>query len=296
MYDRLLFPTDGSDGAALVFGHVLDVAAAYDATVHVLHVADTTRLGLLQLADQDRVATSLVREGELLVREAADRARAHGVDVVTAVVRGDPATEIASHAAAERVDLVVMPTHGRRGLARLLLGSTTEGVLRGAETPVLTVRPSEETRLTFPYRSVLVATDGSEPADRALERGVAVAAETGAALHLLTVVETGPSTGPGGVDGAAGAMATGAERVVESARTTARAAGVDPVDAAVVSDPSVHEAIAAYVESEAVSLVVVGTHGRSLLDRPVLGSVTDHLVRTATVPVLAVPPADPSRA
>jgi nucleotide-binding universal stress UspA family protein len=173
-------------------------------------------------------------------------------------------------------------------LERLLLGSTTEGVLHGTETPVLTVRPAEETHVAFPYRSVLVATDGSPAADHALDRGVAVAGETGAALHLLSVAETGSVPGVGRTDSAREALTEAAELVVEDAATRADAAGVAPVDAAVVAGPSVHGTIEEYVGDEDISLVVVGTHGLTGLDR-VLGSVTDHLVRTATVPVLVVP-------
>ncbi|MFC7229852.1 universal stress protein [Salinirubellus salinus] len=288
MYDRVLFPTDGSDGTAFALGHALDVAAAYDATVHVLGVADTTRLGLLELVDEERVAAHLERECVLLVEEAAERARARGVEVVTDVECGSPANEIVDYAAASAADLVVMATHGRRGLDRLLLGSTTESVLRHAETPVLTVRPSEETRVAFPYRSVLVATDGSDAAGHALDHGVSLAAETGAALHLVTAVDPGALGGVGRVDVAVEAMEDAAERVLETACTTAEAAGVDPVDASVLSGPSVHESIEAYVADEGVSLLVLGTHGRTGLDRFVLGSVTERLVRAAPVPVLAV--------
>lgn len=287
MYDQVLFPTDGSDGAALVFGHALDLATAFGATLHVLGVADTTRLGLLDLADEELVATRLERESALLVEEAAERAEAHGVETVTAVERGAPARTIVDYAAANGVDLVVMPTHGRTGLDRLLLGSTTASVLTHAEPPVLTVRPSEETRAEFPYRSVLVATDGSEPATHALDQGVTLAAETGAALHLLSVVETGAPGGLGSADVALGALETAAERVLGDAVARAAAAGVDPVDSTVVSGLSVAEAIEAYAGTEDVSLVVVGTHGRTGLGR-VLGSVADRLVRAATVPVLVV--------
>jgi nucleotide-binding universal stress UspA family protein len=250
-------------------------------------VVDTTRLGLLDLAAPEEVAARLERQGRLLVDESAARADAHRVDVVTTVARGDPSHEIVARAAEDGADLVVMPTHGRRGLGRLLLGSTTEGVLHGAETLVLTVRPAAETRVAFPYRSVLVATDGSPAADHALDHGVAVAGETGAALHLLSVAETGSVPGVGRTESAREALTAAAELIVEDAATRAEAAGVAPVDAAVVAGASVHGTIEEYVEHEGVSLVVVGTHGLTGLER-VLGGVTDHLVRTATVPVLVV--------
>jgi len=118
MYQQVLFPTDGSDGAALAFGHAIEVARAYDATLHVLHVADTTRLDLLDLADTERIATRLERQGRLLVDEAAARVEPHGVDVVTTVARGDPPHEIVARAAADGADLIVIPTSRASGTDR----------------------------------------------------------------------------------------------------------------------------------------------------------------------------------
>lgn len=69
-----------------------------------------------------------------------------------------------------------------------------------------------------------------------------------------------------------------------------RDAGVEPVERTLDSDPSVPAAVRAYVEDHDVGLVVVGTHGRTGLDRYLLGSVTEQLVRTAPVPVLTVRP------
>ncbi|WP_049947404.1 universal stress protein [Candidatus Halobonum tyrrellensis] len=282
MYGTLLFPTDGSEGASAAFGHVLDVAEARDATVHVLHVADTTNAGV-RLGDA--TADGLVAAGETVVDETADRARERGVSVVTAVVRGEPYAEIVDYADAEAVDTVVMPTRGRRGLGRLLLGSTTERVVRRSNVPVLTIRP--DAAVDYPYRTVLVPTDGSDCADEALARGVDVANGSGAALHLLSVVDVASLGVDVRTDIQSASLEASAEAVLDEASAFAEERGVDPTTAMEYGS-SIHRTVDSYVEEHDVDLVVVGTHGRTGFDRYMLGSVTEALVRTAPVPVLTV--------
>jgi nucleotide-binding universal stress UspA family protein len=293
MFDQILFPTDGSDGAAFVLDHAIDLAAHHGATLHLLNVVDTSRSGPLSFRADDRDA--LENEGERIVEEAAEKARGRDVDTITYVRRGDPYREIADFAAKRSfyLDLIVMPTHGRRGLERFLIGSTTERVVRRADTPVLTVRPADDARLTHPYRDVLVPTDGSDCADRAVTIGVEVAAAEDAALHLLSVVAMRSL----GIDARshiqANVMEERAEEVLDEAAAIADDAGVGTTSTSIEYGPSIHRAILGYVDEHGVGLVVVGTHGRTGFDRYVLGSVTEYLVRTSPIPVLTVRGSDP---
>lgn len=184
MFEQILFPTDGSDGAAFAFNHVVDLADCHDATVHILNVVDTTEHGILQIRGDD----FLQQEGDRIVSEAANRAHQRGIDTVTEVRRGEPYREIVDYAERHGFDLVVMPTHGRRGLERFLLGSTCERVVRRVDVPVLTIRPDDNVRVTHPYRNVLVPTDGSDCANQALALGADVADSEDAVLHLLSVI------------------------------------------------------------------------------------------------------------
>ncbi|WP_254761667.1 universal stress protein [Natrinema marinum] len=285
MFTEILFPTDGSDGASAAFDHVLEIADANDSTVHVLNVADTTKDSVVRMRGD--VVDVLEREGERLVRDATERARERGVDTVTEVRQGTPYSTIVDYADSRDIDLVVMPTHGRRGLERLLLGSTTERVVRRADVPVLTIRPNGETA-TYPYRNVLVPTDGSDCAREALEAGVDIADADDAALHLLSVI-TATSLG---VDIRSDIQLTmleeSAEEIIADASSFAADAGVEPANATVEFGSSIQEAILAYTDEHDIDLVVVGTHGRTGFDRYLLGSVTEHLVRTSSIPVLTV--------
>ncbi|MEF8841618.1 MAG: universal stress protein [Haloarculaceae archaeon] len=285
MYEHLLFPTDGSDGATAVFEHALDIAAAHGSTIHVLHVADTSRDSVTRVGGE--VVDALEREGEEIVAEAAERAERRGVDTVTEVLQGEPHSTIVDYAADREVDLVVMPTHGRGRLERLLLGSTTGRVLRRADVPVLTLRPDGD-RPRYPYRDVLVPTDGSDCARAALRVGIDVANADGAALHLLSVVDLASLGVDVRADIQAASLEESAERIIEEASAFVEDAGVESVSGTVESGSSVHRAIRSYVESHDVDVVVLGTHGRTGFDRYLLGSVAEKLVRTSPVPVLTV--------
>lgn len=284
MFDELLFPTDGSDGAAAGLEFALDVAAARDATLHLLSVANTTR-GALEATGGDETLAERAQEA---VDDAAERARERGVEVVESVERGSPHRVICERAQTTGVDVVVMPTRGRRGLERFLLGSTTERVVRRCEVPVLTVRPDDGVAAAYPFENVAVGVDGSDCSRAALDVGVAVADQAGAGLHLLSVVDVA-ALGP---DVRQEALKEGLEdearSAVDDAAARASEAGVDPAAEVVEFGTSVQGAIRTYVADHEVDLVVVGTHGRTGFDRYVLGSVAEFLVRTSPVPVLTV--------
>ncbi|KDS92124.1 universal stress protein UspA [Halorubrum saccharovorum] len=283
MFDRILFPTDGSDGASAAFDHVLDIAADHGATVHVLNVADTTHDSVTRIGRE--VVDVLEREGDEIVEAAADRAADRGVETVTEVLQGGVAETIATYAGDHGIDLVAMPTRGRTGLDRLLLGSTTERVVRASTVPVLSIGPDGETA-RYPYRNVLVPTDGSERADDALDRALTLADRAGATIHLLSVVDVGSV----GIEGYAGvdALVEGTEETVAEAAATAEKAGVETAEAVEVGS-SAARGIEAYVDENDIDLVVMGTQGRTGVERYLLGSVAERTVRTSPVPVLTVP-------
>ncbi|MDH5021613.1 universal stress protein [Halobacterium rubrum] len=288
MFDRILFPTDGSDGATAALDRVLDVAAAHDATVHLLSVANTTHSPVEQAEEIEGTLKDRAREA---VESAAERAAERGVTTTTEVLEGSPHRRICDYAADVEVDVVAMPTRGRRGLARYLLGSTTERVVRRCEVPVLTFHPDDEDRdaaFDYPFETVLLATDGSDCARAALERAIDVVDRTGATLNVLSIVDTTSL----GADVRTGvyreALEESAREVVDDASAFATEAGVTPAASVVEFAPSVSRGIRSYVEDHDVDLLVVGTHGRTGFDRFVLGSAAEFLVRTSPVPVLTV--------
>lgn len=146
MYDRVLFPTDGSEGSDVATEHALEIARRFDAPMHVLYVVDLTALhGADAYATPafDPPIDAMEAAGEEQVEAVSDHAERAGIDVTSAVVEGTPARTIVE--TAEDGDVIVMGTHGRTGLDRYLIGSTTEKVVRTAPVPVVTVPLEEDT-------------------------------------------------------------------------------------------------------------------------------------------------------
>lgn len=141
MYDRILLPTDGSDGVERAVERAADLARTYDAELHVLYVVNTASI---DVELHPRTVGELDDYGERVTAETADRARADGVEsVTTEVAHGVPHRQILDYVDDHDTDLVVMGTHGRGGLDRYLLGSVTEKVVRSSPAPVLTVRMAD---------------------------------------------------------------------------------------------------------------------------------------------------------
>jgi nucleotide-binding universal stress UspA family protein len=143
MYQTILHATDGSPYSAAAAENAVELAAQYDATLHVVSVVETDVAFSEAISEQ--ILDDLEKRGQQAVDAVAERAGERGVsDVHTAVVRGTPHRAILDYAADHDADLVVVGTHGRTGLNRLLLGSVAERVLRTAERPVLVVRGEPE--------------------------------------------------------------------------------------------------------------------------------------------------------
>ncbi|WP_229112781.1 universal stress protein [Halapricum desulfuricans] len=283
MYDDILLPFDGSDGAAAALHHTAEIAHWADATIHVLFVADTTRDSVTVV--ETHVVDALVEKGEEIVEDAAKTLRTLGADYETDVIQGNPAPMIAEYAEQYGHDLIAMPTHGREGISRYVIGSVTEKVVRLSDVPVVTMRMRPDEQLTFPYENVLVPTDGSSRAARAGEHGLSLAAALDATVHVLSVVEDDLL----GLD-------------LGSADTERQQAATDAVDDLVsaaedrgVADVVRHvergtpnEVILDTIEANDIHAVVMGTSGKRGTDRILLGSVAEKTVRSAPVPVITV--------
>lgn len=180
-----------------------------------------------------------------------------------------------------------MGTHGRTGVERYLLGSVTEKVVRVADAPVLTVRAEDDGLATYPYSDILIPMDGSDQADAAIDVGINISSTYDARLHALSVVDTmamGVEVRPAAIFEL---LDEAAHSAVEAVEDRASQASVSSVEKTVTHGHPYGE-IHSYVDANDIDLIVMGTHGRSGLDRYLLGSVTEKIVRTSPVPVLTV--------
>jgi nucleotide-binding universal stress UspA family protein len=147
MYKQILVPVDGSETSDRGLSEAIGLAKLLGATLHLFHAVDLHFLymdvsGMGNIPD----CTVAMREtGEALLKKSADRARAGGVEVQTHLVESTAnvvADEIVAEAARCKAELIVMGTHGRRGVRHMVMGSDAEGVVRRAPVPVLLVRGS----------------------------------------------------------------------------------------------------------------------------------------------------------
>jgi nucleotide-binding universal stress UspA family protein len=136
MYDKLLLTTDGSEESEKAVEHAKSLAEKYGAEVHILYISDVRS----QMGDpsMEFLLENLEEIGEEAVNEVA-KMFPDSIDTVLENRPGVPHTEITDYIQEEDIDILCMATHGRSGLDRLLIGSTTEKVLRESPVPVITV-------------------------------------------------------------------------------------------------------------------------------------------------------------
>ena len=295
MYDRIVVAVDASAEAEHAARTGMELAAALGVPVDVVNVLERSILDALRSTS----AREELRAERVALLESIEAMTAtEGVTVSTALLEGAPAPEIAAFAAESGAKpLIVLGRQGRSAVSKRLLGGVTERVLQRGTAPVL-VGPGTETDVSLSaLSSILVPTDGSENAELALPRAGELASEYAATVHVLSVVDLQRA---GGVFNAGGldtefveGLESRAEAAVGSAREELLAADTDrTVETAVVRSKDfegVSGGIADYADREAIDLVVMGSHGRSNVNRQLLGSVTSTLLRTIDVPVLVVP-------
>lgn len=145
MCNRILIPTDGGDPAAEAAVHGFKLADRDGAAVHILYIVKTTQHSLAGPYGAT-VVSRLEEKGKRVTDDLATQAEARGLETVTEVRSGHAPNNIVDYADEHGIDLVVMGTHGRSGIERLLLGSVTERVLRTSDVPVFVVHtPENET-------------------------------------------------------------------------------------------------------------------------------------------------------
>ncbi|WP_333659819.1 universal stress protein [Meiothermus cerbereus] len=289
MYRKILIPVDGSRCSEDAARFGLKLAQRLGAEATILHVLEPYT-GILMTPDSIPYYTDFERELLVAGRQALEKveAQAQALGVAcTTLQRQGRAAEVIVEMAADH-DLIVMGSHGYGVLDRLLLGSVSIRVLHKSHKPVLVVREGAQTN---EIHSVLLPTDGSRSGEIALRQGLELAKALGANVTLLYVIEgmyryLGPETAIYPV-----AEVTEAEfqqigqEALEQAQKLADAVGV--AASTRLARGNAVEGI--LEEARAHDLVVMGTHGRSGLDRLLLGSVAEGVLRRSEKPVLAIP-------
>lgn len=292
---NILCPTDFSDFSGRALRVAASLAGWFGARLTVLHVVpifspiEAMPVGVGPVPGGPVRRDAVHEELEAFVAPV----RKEGLAVDYVVAEGSAVEQVLTHASQIPADLVVMGTHGRSGFERLVLGSVTEKVLRKAACPVLTVQaeaaePGAGGRP--PFRRIVCGVDFSESSLRALEYALALAREDDANLTLVHVVESLPETGPlppgFDLDGYRRNLRDGLLERLRGVIPELATEWCKP-DAMVVEGKAWHELLRIAEERKA-DLLVLGVHGRGVLDRLLFGSTTSQVVRRAEVPVLSI--------
>ncbi|MCX7913478.1 MAG: universal stress protein [Thermodesulfovibrionales bacterium] len=140
---RILFPTDFSEGALNALPYAVEMAKAYGAKLYLLHVIYdiATASGLhVPHTSVDQMYSEMQQTAQKELERFGLKQREGLNDVEYSIKRGVPYEEILKFANENNIDLIVIATHGRKGLDRVLFGSTAERVVRNSSCPVLTIR------------------------------------------------------------------------------------------------------------------------------------------------------------
>ncbi|HYG76312.1 MAG TPA: universal stress protein [Planctomycetota bacterium] len=268
--------------------HVLmtaaEVAQAYGAKLVVLHA--------VEIWDRryDFVVEEMARRIELEARAKVQAELAHlgpnpEVPVEVQVVKGHGYTAISSAVKSLRPDLVVIGSHGRKGIDRILLGSVADRVLRQSPASVLVVRPPKNPD----FYTIACAVDFSDTSRQALERALDLAVKDKVkAVKLIHVFEI-PI-----IYIEAGMAYQSAFDHVMSIQKAEMEKFIEPYkDCGIAIDVTIEEGptaptILSFAERVGADLLVVGTHGRSRLGALLIGGISSKVVHRATMPVLAV--------
>ena len=284
--EKLLLPTDCSEFSEGAIREAVNLAKTCSSKLFVVSVIETN-------PEYESIAPQLIEKAEKETRQhlesVKNRAAKEGVDCEIIARQGeDPYKYIVDEAAKHQVSMIIMGRRGRKGLKRLMMGSVTAKVIGHSPCNVLVV--PRAARLEF--RKILVATDGSKYSNAAASEAVAIAKRCGANLIAASVVPY-ESISPLGIVHSEMQW----ELVTEESRKAAESNIKNVKEIAEKEDVKIeelilegrpYEAIINAAKEKRVDLIVVGSHGRTGLDRLLMGSVTERIIGHADCAVLVV--------
>ena len=292
-FSRILLAYDDSDTSnpALRYACALartgvPLSVAY-AVKESNFVASAATAGFFPPVDPAPMIAAADEENDTVLKGAIGECAGHGVVAKKVFVHGSLADGIVAAARAEHADLIVVGTHGRKGLARTVLGSVAEAILHSSDVPVLVVtRHVKGPAGDAVFQRALVAVDESEPSRAALSVAAHLSSSLRTRLVLCTAFEA-TALSSGGADRAAQAdLHSAASRLAERGEHAGAAPLID--DEIVVAGPP-EDVIEPTAISRNCDLIIVGSHARHGLHRVLEGSVAETVARSSALPVLVVP-------
>jgi nucleotide-binding universal stress UspA family protein len=293
---KILFPTDFSTCSKQAFPHALFLAKKYSTELHILHVitiheadAYDPKYDLPNLEEYNvHLEKHAIEESDKLIRDH----QTSETKIIKVKERGySPSATIMQYAQDNNIDLIVMGTHGRRGLGYLFLGSVAEEVTRFAKRAVYTIREQKPASPVEKINRILVPFDLSNLSKIALHYANELCHDYDAELEVMHVVEDRihPSL-----------YATGKSSIfdftpdIREKSTALIKKMFDEISGSKVPyNIKITEGIAAreilkHAETSAIDMIVLTTHGASGLNQFLVGSVAEKIIRRALCPVFSI--------
>jgi nucleotide-binding universal stress UspA family protein len=300
MYSQIMVPTDGSGfdrEAILVALRVAEQCKAKVRLVRVVTAGTQFGAGASEHGAMPTVEALRAEHDAALSELYALAAECRGisdVDITVDLEYGAPTDVLPGYARRNEIDLVVITTHGRRGIARLSFGSVTDSLIRGTAIPVLVVKPKASylrPEATREFRRIVVPLDGTALAEQILARVIPLAKLEDAEITLIQVIrptehceDNSAKNVPWWEKGVARAKAYLAEQAID-VRVRGVATRID-----VLVGQDVAETITDFARRERADLIAIATHGRGALGRILRGSVSDGVTKAAVCSILVFHP------
>jgi nucleotide-binding universal stress UspA family protein len=288
---KVLVPVDFSPPSTVAVNHAVLLARRFRAKLTLLHVIEPSTALMYTFPTESEVAErQRCERAERMLSAMLGSEDQDDLDLETAVVVGDIAAEIENAVRRQHADIVVMGTHGRGLVGRWLIGSVTQSLLRKINVPILTV--CHATR-PLSFKRILFASDFSEASAEGLDFTMNLAANLNAGIVVAHVVDKRPTVTYETPEMSA-VFDAEQKRFLEEAQNTfkqieakARARNVRVETVLAQGIPA--DAISRIADENIVDFIVLAVSRKSRMDRILLGTTAEKVIRDANVPVLSVP-------
>jgi len=288
--NQILVPTDFSENAEHAVNYAIALAKRCSAKLHLLHtpVVPTYLLMDLSYSPGPEAVTRILNDSQEALERQAQVISEAGVEHFTAIREGTVHEVIRDYAKEHDVDLVIVGTHGRSGVAKLMYGSITERVLKTVHTPIIVVPPKGG---GVPS-SIVIAYDFSAPAKHAAEVARAIHGVCHGPLHLVhSYLDVwGEYTDRGAIVGEAAekrrkALHLGLEGMLKDDAKELFSIDAQAIQTHLVTgDPAA--GILKVADDVGATLICAGTTGKSGIERFLIGSVVRRLLHDSEIPLL----------
>ncbi len=284
--ERLLLATDGSEFSEGAIREAIGLAKRCGSKLSAMTVLETN-------PEYETIAPQLLEKAEKTawthLESIKARAASEGVDCAVSIHEGEDSYHfIADEAAKFKASMIVMGRRGKKGLKRLMMGSTTARVIGHAPCNVLVVPRISQVE----FRSILVATDGSKYSAAAASEAIGIAKRNKSDLTVIAVVPAEIAT-PTDIEFAMAQRELIAEKEMHEAEKNAKAVkeaalkeGVSVKAYVMTGKPA--DAIIETAKEQKSDLIVLGSHGRTGLEKLLMGSVAERVIVLSQGAVLVV--------